>query len=275
MKNEVERLLGIKISNCIEISRNQTARIFNCDDRFVVKVSENSSFLHSEAMMLEFLSKHSLPIPEVLLHQDNMLITRYIKNDGSCNEVCEKKIARILAELHQIKGDFFGFFEDTTIGPFVQPNRATDDWIEFYKDYRIDHFAKKALNEGRLSNSVYNRLIKLSTNLDQFIHHSPTPSLIHGDIWSGNVLTYQNRIHAFIDPAIYFADREVELAFIAMFGTFSQEFFKEYDRVYPIEKGFWQTRVKIYQIYPVLIHILIYGSSYIRQLERILDEFGV
>jgi len=109
MKNEIERLLGTKISTCIEISRNQTARIFNCDERFIVKVSENRSFLHSEAMMLEFLSKHSLPTPEVLSHQENMLITRYIKNDNSCNEVCEKQIARILANLHQIKGDFFRF----------------------------------------------------------------------------------------------------------------------------------------------------------------------
>lgn len=275
MKNKVERLLGTKISNCMEISRNQTARIFNCDERFVVKVSNNSSFLHSEAMMLEFLSKHSLPTPEVLSIQENMLITRYIKNGGGCNKVCEKQIARVLAKLHQIKGDFFGFFEDTTIGPFVQPNKASNNWINFYKDYRIDHFAKKALNEGRFSNSLYNRLIKLSTNLDQFIHPSPTPSLIHGDIWSGNVFTHQNRLLAFIDPAIYFADREIELAFIAMFGTFSQEFFKEYNRVYPIEKGFWQIRIKIYQIYPILIHILIYGSSYARQLERILDEFEV
>jgi len=275
MKNEVERLLGTNINKCIEISRNQTARIFNCDDRFIVKESENSSFLHSEAMMLEFLSKHSLPTPEVLSIQNKMLITRYIKNGGGYSKVCEKQIARVLAKLHQIKGDFFGFFEDTTIGPFVQPNMTTDNWIDFYKDHRIDHFAKKALYEGILSDELYNRLAKLGENLDQFIHHSPSPSLIHGDIWSGNVLTYQNRLQAFIDPAIYFADREVELAFIAMFGTFSQEFFKEYDRVYPIEKGFWHRRIKIYQIYPVLIHILIYGRSYVRQLERILDEFGV
>lgn len=100
------------------------------------------------------------------------------------------------------------------------------------------------------------------------------PSLLHGDVWSGNVL-FNKQGATFIDPAIYFGDREMELAFILLFDTFGDTFFDNYNEVHPLSKDFYEVKVPLYQVYPLLVHVALYGGSYITQLEQRLQRLGV
>jgi len=272
--NRVSTILGIQIKSCKEIYKNSVATIYNCDNNFLVKTSIKSNLLLSEAKMLSYLHENSnLKVPKFYYSDESLLITEYIINNGRCNSFCQKQIAKDVASLHMVRQKEFGFDFDTTIGPFIQPNNKKSSWIEFYKEMRVEAFAKKALDEGSLPQNLYERLLNLSSNLNKYLIEPKEASLIHGDIWSGNVLTYNNRLAAFIDPAIYFASNEVELAFIAMFHTFDESFFEEYNGYIKIEDGFFEERLKLYQIYPILVHIRAFGGIYLSELENILEYF--
>jgi fructosamine-3-kinase len=100
------------------------------------------------------------------------------------------------------------------------------------------------------------------------------PSLLHGDIWSGNVL-FEREGACLIDPAIYYGDKEMELAFVLLFDTFGETFFNTYSEVHPLSEDFYSSKVPLYQIYPLLVHVALYGSSYVGQLEQILKRLKV
>ncbi len=274
MREIVQKLLSTKISKCVPIARNSVAEVFNCDDRFAVKHSQKSDLLEIEAKMLRYLAEYSdMPVPGVIYLDKHFLITEYIPNDGSCNTSCEKEIARKLAALHSVSADKYGFSYDTTIGPFIQPNSWRKSWVKFYKEMRVEVFAHGAYEEGMLPKQLYERVLRLADELHHYLIEPRRPSLIHGDIWSGNLLTRSNSLSALIDPAIYYASYEVELAFIAMFHTLGETFYKEYDAVSPIDEGFFEERMKLYQIYPLLVHVRAFGGGYLRSLERILEEY--
>jgi fructosamine-3-kinase len=100
------------------------------------------------------------------------------------------------------------------------------------------------------------------------------PSLIHGDVWTTNVLAEGEQITAFLDPAIYFAHAEIELAFTTLFGTFGPAFYERYHQIRPIGPGFFETRRDLYNLYPLLVHVRLFGGSYVNSVHQILARFG-
>ncbi len=231
----------------------------------VYKYSDKHQHLRTEKMMLEFLQTHSnLPVAPVESYTPGCLELRFIEHDNSS---ADEDAAYHLARLHSVDHGYFGFACDTTIGPFAQPNRKCGDWTAFYREQRLEYMAGICFELGVLERSIVRQIEKL--DLAPYLDE-PSPSLIHGDIWGGNVLTRHGKIAAFIDPAIYFAHREVELAFITMFHTFSQRFFRAYDAINPIEEGFWEIRKDIYLLYPLLVHQAIYKGGYESGIKRIL-----
>jgi fructosamine-3-kinase len=270
MKDRVSKLLQTDIKNCRLISSNSISKIYGCDDRFVVKISTNKKHLEIEKKMLEYLRENSpLLVPKVYLHEKDMLISEFIPSCNGCRDDFEEDIAYKLASLHRIRGESFGFEYDTTIGVFDQPNTKESSWIEFYRQKRVLHFAR-----GILPQNLHERVETLCENFEDLLIEPSYPSLIHGDIWSGNIIRRSSQETYFIDPAIYFADREIELSFIMMFNTFGERFFKKYDKLYKIEEGFFDRRYKIYQLYPYLVHAKAFGGSYIDGVERIVSELG-
>ena len=109
--------------------------------------------------------------------------------------------------------------------------------------------------------------------LERYIDSGTRPSLIHGDVWGGNVLARGGRIAAFVDPAIYFADAEIELAFSTLFGTFGEAFFDRYRQIRPIAPGFFEVRRDLYNLYPLLVHTRLFGASYAASVKRSLARF--
>ena len=231
-------------------------------------VLKRHPFVKREAHMLSLLGKY-VNVPEVYHVDNEKIIMQYIDNDSPTDE---SKAAHTIAKLHKQSADKFGLDFDTTIGPFLQPNLQSDSWIDFYTTQRLLHMAKEALNEEAISLKHFKQIEQICDKLPSLIPDLPQISLLHGDIWSGNILWHRQELY-FIDPALYFGHNEMELAFILMFNTFGKKFFDTYNEIVPIEKEFFEYRYQIYQIYPYLVHVRIYGSIYLNALEKLLSRF--
>ncbi len=275
MIENIKKILNTNIKSCTLIAQNSSAYTYNCDDKYIVKVSEHSFLLSSEAQMLEYLKTYSnLPVPNVIKKLDNILITEFIKNNGLSKEDAELDAAVKLATLHRITEEQFGFATDTTIGMFEQSNRQNSSWIDFFKRERIMDFANKSFIEGKLSDVLYDRVMSFCDDLDKYLIEPEIASLLHGDIWNGSVLIHNGEVSGFIDPAIYYGHHEMELAFIMMFNTFEEPFFRKYSELFPIADGFYEHRADIYNLYPYLVHARAFGGNYIPYIEKTLEKYG-
>ncbi len=238
----------------------------------VAKVADTAGGgLAVEARMLRYLAEHSaLPVPQVIHADDGLLLMEFIETTGGLDAGAEGHAAELLAELHGLTAPAFGFDWDTLIGPLAQPNPWTEDWRDFFRDQRLLLMGRQALDSGRLPAASFAALERLCGKLERYIDAGIRPSLIHGDVWGGNVLARAGRIAAFVDPAIYFADAEIELAFSTLFGTFGEAFFDRYRQIRPIAPGFLEVRRDLYNLYPLLVHTRLFGGGYAASVERSL-----
>ena len=242
----------------------------------VAKSGAPGSNLALEGEMLRYLAERgALPVPAVLHAEDTLLLMSDVETDGAINAAAEADAGALLAKLHAISADSFGFEQDTLIGGLRQPNPWTSSWLDFFREQRLLYMAREALDAGRLPARLMNRIEALAGRLDRWIEEPERPSLVHGDMWTGNVLCRDGRIAAFIDPAIYYADAEIELAFSTLFGTFGTPFFESYQRRRPLRPGFFEQRRDLYNLYPLLVHVRLFGGHYVSSVEGIVQRFGV
>jgi fructosamine-3-kinase len=245
------------------------------DEIIVAKAGDAGSGLDLERYMLQYLrDPGGLPVPDVLHADDELLLMTRIDTAGGLSPGAQAQAADLLAALHGVAADKFGLDRATVIGGLHQPNPQTPNWIDFFRDQRLLYMAAQALDAGRLSAALMARVETLAGKLGDWLDNSATPSLIHGDMWGGNVLCYRGQISGFVDPAIYYADAEIELAFSTLFNTFGDAFFDRYAEHRPIRKGFFEERRDIYNLYPLLVHVRLFGGGYDGSVERTLEKFG-
>jgi fructosamine-3-kinase len=228
--------------------------------------------------MLNDLHDAKIRVPEVIFANESFLMMEYIKSIDQDQCTQEIEAAKLLSTLHSITNEnrMYGYYYDTTIGPFPQQNEQTQyNWTLFLGQMRIMPMAKRCYNQGKISRDMMERLEGLCRDLYKRIDmRNIDPSLLHGDVWSGNVL-FERKGACLIDPAMYYGDKEMELAFILLFNTFGETFFNAYSEVHPLSEDFYETKVPLYQIYPVLVHVALYGGSYLGELEQILKRLKV
>jgi len=147
--------------------------------------------------------------------------------------------------------------------------------VPFFRDHRLMLMAREAHHEGSLPSPLFKRIERLAERIGDYLLEPPYPSLLHGDLWTGNVLVREGRIAGFVDPAITFGHPEIELAFTTMFGTFGKAFFAAYESLTPLEPGFHEIRASLYNLYPSLVHVRLFGSSYLPGIERTLARIGL
>ncbi|WP_262692081.1 fructosamine kinase family protein [Kordiimonas aestuarii] len=234
-----------------------------------------------EAMMLRHLKGNStLPVPEVLFQSAAILVISYIPHAGVTDgEKAARSVADHVAALHgnasSNKKMPYGFDADTYIGPLVQQNRATEDWLTFFTERRLMTMAGSCLRTDKFDAAMFARLEALTLKLADILPPAPPASLLHGDLWAGNMLIDGDAAAGFIDPAVSYGHNEMDLAFIALMGGLDRGFFDAYHAHRPIDPGFFEERMAIYQLWPLLVHVRLFGGGYVGQVVSVLDRFGV
>ena len=220
----------------------------------------------------------AIKVPEVFFIGETLtcsfLISEYLelkKDNSFSGEILGKQ----LALLHQNSNEFFGFSEDNWIGLTPQKNHWQDNWISFFKKYRLQPQLRWAFERGyrsRLEEKAERLMEALPLFFDEY---KPQPSLLHGDLWSGNWGTINNSIPVVFDPAIYYGDREADLAMTKLFGGFPQVFYDAYNYQWALDYGF-KVRQNLYNLYHLLNHLTLFGEAYLRQtidvFEQLLSE---
>lgn len=190
-------------------------------------------------------------VPRILDHgPDFILLERLdLRRDGDWSA-----LAQMLATLHRETGPRFGWHRDNWIGGTPQINTWHDDWADFFLECRLRPQASRAGLE--------------LPDLRLLENHRPQPSLLHGDLWSGNA-GFIDEGPVIFDPAVYYGDREADLAMTELFGGFPREFYSAYRKIYPLDAGY-ETRKHLYNLYHLLNHLNLFGSGYLAQVQRTL-----
>lgn len=269
----ISTVLGSPPIESQELSGGQIGTVYRAtladDRRIVVKTGETR--LDIEGDMLQYLADQSkLPVPRIYHSESDLLLIEYIEGGTNHGPAVAKDAADHLAALHENQASEFGFEWETTTGPVRQPNPWTDAWIDFYRDHRLGYL----VSEGEFSAEARDRINAVRSDLDELLTEPEFPSLIHGDVWTTNVLAHNGHIRAFLDPAIYYAHPEIELAYIDWTSTFGTEFFTRYREHREITDGFFERRRFVYRLYPLLIHVELFGGRYHDALSRTLNRLG-
>lgn len=281
IKEQISATLNKEVHAVDFFTKGQIGNIYKVhtlDSSYILKTSQASNKLLTEAYMLNDINKYNIVVPKVFDVCETYLLLEYIeeKKQAKCTE--ETEAAKLISRLHSVTNEsrMYGYYYDTSIGPFDQINEQTQyNWTLFLGQMRMMPMARLCYDKGAIPKEMLSRLEALCRDLYKRIDMSSiTPSLLHGDLWSGNILFNMNGA-TLIDPAIYYGDKEMELAFILLFNTFGETFFSVYEEVHPLSDDFYESKVPLYQIYPLLVHIALYGGTYVRQLEQRLRRLKI
>ncbi len=271
----VERFTGRKVESMVPLSGGCVGQVVLIqlagNGRVVAKLGPG---LEPEGWMVRQLAcRTRLPLPTIIHADDDVLLMEHVDGGDPLAGAAQAHAAELLADLHGASWHSFGLERDTVIGGLPQVNTPTHRWLDFFRDHRLLAMARLALDAGRLPAETMARIEILAGRLPRWIEEPAYPALLHGDCWAGNILVRGDRVAAFIDPAISYGHPEIELAFGTLFGTFDDTFFRRYDEIRPLAPGFWEERRELYLLYPLLVHVRLFGGSYLGGVERTLDRF--
>ncbi len=260
---------------------NQTVRLDTSEGVFFLKWNEEQpdGMFEAEEQGLRLLkesSQNKLSIPEVYgrgqVDQKDYLLLEFLHESPETGKYWEE-LGRGLAALHQSTANSYGLDHDNYIGSLQQQNHSFESWLEFFFEKRLKPQFGLAYYEGRIDLAYMKRLDELRPKLEGFFPEEK-PALLHGDLWSGNVMPVKNGLPAIYDPAVYYGHREMELAFTRLFGGFESEFYEAYREVYPVHPNFAE-RKDVYNLYPLMVHTNLFGTSYLAGVDKVLRRFGV
>ena len=286
-QNAVEQLLSEKTGTPVNIlnqrsvsggSINNAYRLETNAGLFFVKVNSASRYpqmFEKEARGLQLLSQaDEIPVPEVVGHSESgnnaFLVLKYIDSERESPDFWED-FGQRLARLHQHHDTHFGLDHDNYIGSLYQSNRKHKTWTEFFIQERLEPLAKMAYNDHLLESKDIKSLEHFEKSIAQIFPAEP-PALIHGDLWSGNFMINEEGKAVIIDPAVYYGHREMDLGMSQLFGGFHSRFYEAYHQAYPLEPG-WQQRMDFCNLYPLLVHVNLFGSGYTGSFRSILRSF--
>ena len=243
---------------------------------FLKSGSKNSMFLREANSLKELAKPAVIRIPQVLLVDEEFILLENISL-GSKDLDFFSVFGQQMARLHRYSNERYGFYEDNFIGATPQINipSAPDDhnWTQFYYNKRLLYQFCLAEKKGYSTEKLRKGFHLLENRIEDILAGSEEqPSLLHGDLWSGNYICDEKGNAVLIDPAVYYGHREADLAMTRLFGGFSEEFYSAYNKEYPLKEGA-SYRENIYQLYHVMNHLNLFGKGYLSQAESLLWSY--
>ncbi|WP_247232600.1 fructosamine kinase family protein [Telluribacter sp. SYSU D00476] len=258
-------------------SINMSVQLMTSEGSYFVKwnTAEKEDMFEAEARGLDLLlNADVLTLPRVIGHghrgDKSYLILEFIQS-GYIQHNYWEGFGQSLALLHSHTQREFGLHFDNYIGSLHQSNTPHSDSVSFFIEQRLKPQAGLALYNNLISRKQYDKFQALYEALPGILPRE-RPALVHGDLWSGNVIVDQHGYVCLVDPATHYGLREAEIAFTFLFGGFDPAFYESYYDVFPMEEGF-EERIPIYNLYPLLVHVNLFGRSYLSAVERVLDRF--
>lgn len=258
-------------------SHNQGIRLDTNEGAFFLKLNfdHEKDTLVKEAEGLNRIRKSTfLKVPEVFgcgrIGDYNYLLSEFIQSGRYSLDYWEN-LGLGLAHLHLTQQTKFGLDHDNYIASLFQKNLESETWLDFYIEHRLEPLLGKAYFDRLIPLDFLKKFQEIYPRLES-IFPNEKPALVHGDLWSGNVISTQSGDPCLIDPAIYFGHREMDIAFSRLFGGFDNRFYESYESILPMEPGF-ENRIGIYNLYPLLVHLNLFGIAYLPGIEKIIKRF--
>jgi protein-ribulosamine 3-kinase len=218
---------------------------------------------------------HAIHVPEVIASDEvddyQYLLIEYVDRQPARNDYWAV-MGQQLANLHQTHGTSYGLDHSNYIGSLPQSNKPHESWRNFFISQRLMPLLEQAIQKRKAPANWHQKFELLFNKFDSLLPEE-APSLLHGDLWQGNVLVNSIGAPCLIDPAVYYGHREVDLAMTRLFGDFDAAFYDAYHEAYPLLPGF-EKRVAIYNLYPLLVHLHLFGSSYVAPIVSTLNAFA-
>lgn len=260
-------------------SINESFKLVTTEGNFFLKRNNTSKFpdmFEREAEGLKILRTFTLfKVPAVIFIGSNngydYLLIEYLQKENA-TQIFWKAFGTNLAQMHKQTSTQFGIGHDNFIGSLNQHNTFKNNWSDFFVSERIVPLVSQAHENGKLDLEAVKQVEKLCYKIPTLFPKEP-PALLHGDLWSGNYLCTSNNTPAIFDPAVYYGHREMDLAMMHLFGGFHADTYKAYQEIYPLEPS-WKERIDICNIYPLLVHTILFGGSYVKQVKEILNRFA-
>lgn len=283
VKQHIQQAVDQSVTSVQRVSGgsiNQAAKVTLDDDTFCFlkwNTSADPHMFNVEKKGLQLLTSAdtSLRIPSVLAtgqtDEDTGFLLQEFIVEGRSKPNSAGDFGRALAQLHKHHNKTFGLDHDNFIGRLPQSNTPHDSWVDFFIQERMEPQLQMAIDSGKLGSNTASSFKAMYKQLPDIFPNEP-PSLLHGDLWGGNYFFDQDGKATIYDPAVYYGNREIELAFTHLFGGFSSNFYSAYEETYPLSSGF-SGRKDIYNLYPLLVHTNLFGGSYARQVENIVHQF--
>lgn len=249
--------------------------------RYFVKLNDARAlpmFEAEAAGLAEISRSRTIRVPTAIcagVHGENAYLVLEFMDLGRCDSAGAERLGRALAAMHRVQAEQFGWTRDNTIGSTPQINTRSDDWISFYVETRLDFQLDLAVGNG-YGGQLRKKGERLMSGLAAFfVAYHPAPSLLHGDLWGGNHGCLRGGAHdgdpVIFDPAVYYGDREADIAMTELFGGFPPRFYSAYREAWPLDAGYG-VRQTLYNLYHVLNHANLFGGGYAAQAESMMDS---
>lgn len=253
--------------------------LFTPAGKYFLKVNEKNKYplmFEKEANGLNKLREIcTLGIPQVIKYgiceDDQYLLLEWLEK-GSPKKDMWENFGHGLAMMHKQPQTYFGLNENNYIGSLYQNNDPHNEWHSFYTECRIRPLVKRLFDAGNLSKADIHNADIFCNSLKSIFAGEP-PSLLHGDLWAGNYMTVSSGYAAIFDPAVYCGHREMDIGMTKLFGGFDKLFYEAYQDIYRLEKE-WEKRLPITQLYPLLVHAVLFGRHYISEVKHIFSAFN-
>jgi protein-ribulosamine 3-kinase len=245
--------------------------------RYFVKLNDAARLAMFEAELeglAEIANSQSVRVPQPICHGTHatqaFLVLEYLDIAPSAGKP-DELLGRQLAAMHRTTTTEFGWRRDNTIGSTTQINTAEHDWLTFYREHRLRFQLELAARNSPGAN-LLRRGEQLLEKLPVFFaRYQPLPSLLHGDLWGGNHAALRDGTPVIFDPAVYYGDREADIAMTELFGGYGPGFYAAYNEAWPLDAGY-RVRKNLYNLYHVLNHFNLFGGGYAGQGERMIDK---